>query len=264
MYKLTIKEYLENPAGKGSTIFGGNLTQQKEEYKRKLQAVEAIGIKYGWYKVKDKFLYCHLLIPSVSFNSHKLYYDVVLEFNVAANDQFNGNLKESPMRVFSNMPSFVFTFAYTFNKNNLLIPWLKDKYPSAVFNSDSEVRNPYHIITFEKSLYLSLLYLSANRLSYGTVMALATEIKDFSSLKLKVQSSDAVLNKYNMYKAREMAAKRRKEKEEKRKREAEIKRNSQKTSKNTTKTSKTVKKSSTVKNVKKTKTVGKTKSVKTI
>lgn len=196
---MTVKQYLENPAGKGVSIYS-NLNQIKQDYANMLLSVKD-DIKYRWYIIEDKFLYCHLNIPSQ--NTKGIYYDVVIEFDIGNNNKNLGNLLESPMRVFSNCPSFVFTYANTFNDYGLLIPWLKDKYSKEIFKNDPTIRNPYKMISFEKSIYLSLLYLSRGRLTYGLVVPLATQIRDYANLKLKIQSDEKVLNLYNAIKKKE-------------------------------------------------------------
>ena len=221
---MTVKQYLENPAGKGVSIYS-NLSAMKEKYQHDLLSVND-DIKYRWYTIKDKYLYCHVSLPSQ--NTKGVYYDVVIEFDIGNNTKNLGNLLESPIRVFSNCPSFIFTYANVFDTYGLLIPWLKDKLNSSVYRKDPEVRNPYKMISFEKSIYLSLLYLSKGRLTYNLVVPLATEIQDYQVIKTRIQSDEKVINLYKSIKKREKIQKEKLKKEEARQQRKEIYSSSQK------------------------------------
>lgn len=189
--------YSSNPSGKGSAIIA-NQKDLKEKYQNTLTNLEN-DIKIKWYKLKNSTLICHILLPSTSIENIK--YDILFSFKVDNLDSLNAKtLNYIPMQVFSNCPSFTYTYAYTFNKNNLLIPWLKNKIPTKVLSKNSQVRNKYNIISYEKSLYLSTLFLLDGRTNLSIIKQIAIPINDVKQLTTSINRSDYIVDLYNFEK----------------------------------------------------------------
>ena len=82
--------------------------------------------------VEKNNVYYHLIIPSESeFKEND--YDIILKFiprNQA--DLDDKSYRQYEMQVFSNCPSFTYTYAYVAKLNGYLIPELMDKYEEQV------------------------------------------------------------------------------------------------------------------------------------
>lgn len=117
--------------------------------------------------LKDKSSFYFLVkVPSSSFKKNALAYDVIIE---VINAKGSGdNIFDKPIRVFSNSPSFVFTYAYVFNKHGLLIPWLKNKYSKKILDNVPVSRNPKQELELDQSLKVALLHLGTVY-KYGTM-----------------------------------------------------------------------------------------------
>jgi len=94
-------------------------------------------------------------VPSEFFKDNKITYDVL--FLLKYDKQLER--KNRQMYVYSNSPSFVFTYCYVYNKHGLLIDKLKDKFPTEALTMAPEIRNPIQSLGFEKSTYIAALYL---------------------------------------------------------------------------------------------------------
>lgn len=124
------------------------------------------------YKIKelDGFTF-HVKVPSESLNN--FYYDVILEFS-AAGESF----EESHIKIFSNSPSFVYSFAYVFynmhddelDSTGFIIDRYHHKIPKhRILTMDSKIgelplthpavmRNPYGLPLFDVTIYKAIFY----------------------------------------------------------------------------------------------------------
>ena len=196
MSELTIKGYLDNPMGKGVPI-AGDLSSIKSNY---LEQEETIyhTIVNKWYELKDKSLIAHVKIPSASKKNSNLlvYYDVILEFDIT-NSNKNVTISELPMTVFSNSPSFVFTYAHVFYQKDYLCMWAKGKYNKEVFKTEPSQRNTYGLVGFEKSLYTACLYIMKHdETTISKIREKAIIQKNYTDILKDTQSQDEVLKKY--------------------------------------------------------------------
>lgn len=196
MQSLTLKGYLNNPMGKGIPI-AGNQEAIKTNYLQQEEAIKDL-IQLTWYNLKDKVFIAHLKIPSSNKRNtdHTLHYDVVLEFYADAK-RSRSTIDEVPMKVFSNAPSFVFSYAHVFIKEKLLVDWAKDMYPREVVKKPPTEKNSYGLIGYEKSLYIACLYISMHCSSVvGDIKNRAILQSNTSEIHRKLQTSDEVLKKY--------------------------------------------------------------------
>jgi hypothetical protein len=152
----TLKEYLENPMGKGSTaipnkqLIKDDLTRRYKTLKKKKK------FRYTVYKDKDEY-YFHIIVPSESERDNT--YDVVLYFTMGEEDfKYDNFLKRYYVKFFSNCPSFIYSFAYVFNEYGFLIENLANKYTDLVLGNMPIIRNPGEIVSYEKSLMFACLF----------------------------------------------------------------------------------------------------------
>lgn len=159
---MNIREYVENPMGKGDS----SIPNRKE-------LIESLNLKYEkLIREKDKDLkmviyrdlkndeyYFHLTIPSESERSNS--YDVVFLFYDDKEHSHHGELSIANynVKVFSNSPSFAYTFAYVYADNGLMIDSLRSKLGKEFFKKAPEVRNRFGIINYEKYIYFGAKYI---------------------------------------------------------------------------------------------------------
>lgn len=153
----TLVKYISNPTGKGTAYVanrsaikqGLNLTYIKllREYRRAFYAQPYI---YG-----NGDILFYVKVPSEDYKNNKISYDVLFLLKYDKSRE----RKHREMRVYSNSPSFIFTYCYVYNKNNMLIDFLKSKLPTEALTMPPEIRNPIQSFGFEKSTYIAARYL---------------------------------------------------------------------------------------------------------
>lgn len=158
--KVTLKDFKNNPFGKGVTAF--NNSSVKEALENRYNSLYKSGKKIkvaGVYLHKGDY-YIHLLIPSESERTND--YDVVVRLRkdgILDTSQF---LSTSTVQFFSNCPSFTYSFAWVYSKHGLLIPELINKFDNIDFKKEPEVRNPYGVVNYDKSIFFACHYLLTN------------------------------------------------------------------------------------------------------
>lgn len=191
---MKILSYLTNPMGKGSSVLmlGESKKLLDSQYDRLYPKMSII-----WYKINNSGYIAHIKVPSNSVDN--LFYDVLIEFTIESIE--NGTsiaFGDEPVKVFSNCPSFTFTYAYVFNKNNELIDWCRSKYSKEIIIKEPEKRNPYKIINYEKSLYFAIKFLTTGGRNYRSkIKTQALNITNYSKIYNQIKSSDKILEEYS-------------------------------------------------------------------
>ena len=155
MILLIIAEYLQNPYGKGANIAPNAVIKSDlmEQYYRLSSKMTC-----DWYRPAKNTLVAHLTLPSRT--KRGIHYDIVFEFDITGIDEASVTTMASvPCKVFSNCPSFSYTYANVFDGKKQLCRWLKDKYEKTIFKKDPVVRNPNEIIGYERSIFIAGLYI---------------------------------------------------------------------------------------------------------
>jgi hypothetical protein len=155
----TLKEFLDNPMGKGSTAIPNRQLIKDDLNKRYKELTKKKKISHKVYKRGDDY-YFHMKIPSESERDNT--YDVVLLFTIEDDKdlKYDNFLNRYYVKFFSNCPSFTYTFAQVFNQYGFLIKELGGKYNNIVLNNEPIIRNPGQIVSFEKSIYFAALYVN--------------------------------------------------------------------------------------------------------
>lgn len=188
---MNLVTYLNNPMGKGSSVMGAssikaNLNADFELLKNR--------INYKTYvnKKRTKLVY---IVQIPSRKAKDVLYDVVIEYEINDNTKEINNLD---FKVFSNCPSFVYTYAYVFFKKKILCTWLKDKYSKEVLKDRPDEKNEYQIINFERSLYLALKYISLyGRGEIDHAIRQAENVDKYSDLAKLIKSDTEVKEIYD-------------------------------------------------------------------
>jgi len=155
--EISMTQFVNNPTGKGSAYVakrsairnGLNLTFVKllRESRKQFYAIPYI------YENGDIMFY--VKVPSEDYEHNKISYDVLIKIlydNKKA-------LSNRNVKFFSNCPSFIYTYTYVFNKEELLIDEYKSKFPNEALTMPPVIRNPIQSMGYEKSLYIACRYL---------------------------------------------------------------------------------------------------------
>lgn len=159
-HSLSFEKYLTNPSGNKGNLFlnmsmvKGNLNEKFDSLLREKKNKFDLKV----YDNGNKFI-LYVKVPSSKYD---LFYDVVFEIDKKGEDDKpleRINLKKSKFKVYSNCPSFVFTYAFIFNNRELLIEGLKSKYSKDTLQKQPLQKNYYQIVAMEKSLFFAISYI---------------------------------------------------------------------------------------------------------
>lgn len=160
---MTLDEYVANPMGRSNAVMSAVAREsQKSSYKRKFDNLllrENGKIDYFLYKEKKADIYfIHVKIPSETVKD--FYYDVVFKFTGNANlaSGMTG-LNKYQVQFYSNDPAFVYTYAYVFRKNGLLIPELESRMAKKALNTPAKEKNPDNQVGYVKTIYFAYLFM---------------------------------------------------------------------------------------------------------
>lgn len=185
---MTINEYLQNPYGKGSAISG--VTKMKEDMmKEYAELLSRFACRI--YKYRDEAIF-HVVVPSRQ--RPNVTYDVVLEFKLNNLTSSEISVNNGDFKVFSNCPSFIYTYAHAFRKQGLIISWLDSKYRPEVRKQSATTKNQYDMLGMERSLYLACLYLTKTRRSdLSVINTTAHKPSGFAQIAVHVRTQDQIM-----------------------------------------------------------------------
>lgn len=154
---LKIKEFLNNPLGKGATIPGRNIILTNLDYRLQiLQKNKKIDLNIY---TQDDMVYYHCKIPTESVDRNN-YYDVIIKFKPTSEAHLiDKSYKQYDVEFFSNCPSFTYTYAYVAKLNGYLIPEFENKYEEITLKFPPVSRNPGLTFGYEKSIYFACKFL---------------------------------------------------------------------------------------------------------
>ena len=104
------------------------------------------------------FIIYHIIVPSNK--PGEVSYDVIIELKTSSFIEGGAFLRDVPMRLFSNCPSFIFGFAYNYNKSGAFCDWLKDKFSSELALTKAPTKPQSSPV--ERSTYLAIHYMVIN------------------------------------------------------------------------------------------------------
>ena len=192
---VTVGDYLSNPYGKGVSTF--SLSSVRSEVQRSLVEDYPVPIQYIIYGSKKQDIIIHCKLPSRT--KKNIFYDVVFQINISmANDKTRQTIARYPFKCFSNSPSFYDTFAQAFKDQDMICDWLWKKYERKVRWKDSKVRNPAHIVGYERTIYTCLYYVN-QILHNKSVLDIYRDAisKSFSDIAKTIQDQDTIEEAYD-------------------------------------------------------------------
>jgi hypothetical protein len=203
---VTMNRLLQNPSGPYSAYFARRDLTIKNLNERYLQMLkDKKEFKLEIFKEKDDY-YFYFKVPSEKYD--KLFYDVVIKFTpVESQSNFDLTFNNYAVNLFSNSPNFMFTYAYVYNEDGILVDFLKDRISQQALNEPPNIKNPIQSYGFEKSVYFALLYIRHNRFHVKSSINHRTKPLDRKKLHKAVDSSEDKLKQYNRAKANEKSLK---------------------------------------------------------
>lgn len=187
---MTIGEYLKNPYGKGAAFASSN--KQKEDLDNQFKDISD-KIVSKIYRYRDFVIY-HVVIPSTKKDS--VNYDVVVEVETKNLHEGAASLEDIEFKIFSNCPSFIFTFAHVFRARGMLCEWLLPKYNKEVRTIPPTQKNQYGIIGLERSIYLALKHLhTTGRTKFGVYQTAGKKISGRTEIISSVRTQQQIMDK---------------------------------------------------------------------
>lgn len=187
---MTIKEYLQNPYGKGSSFAPSQ--KQREELEKQLSEIKDKIIS-KIYKYRDYIIF-HVIIPS--YKREEINYDVIVEVQLQNLHEGAANVEDLNFKIFSNCPSFIFTYANVFRENDMLCSWLLSKYNPEVRKKAPIQKNRYGVIGLERSIYLAFRYLHmSNRTNIAVIQTAGIKLSSRNIIINSVRTQEQIMNK---------------------------------------------------------------------
>ena len=210
---MKIKAFLNDnlPISKGSVRIP--IRGLIDEYHRRYNLAKnrsKFQFKHTVYKVKEtNYTIIHVLVPSETVPGFN--YDVLFQISY---EPTTTKLEDCEVKIFSNAPSFVYTYAYVFYhldmgdgqkpgmivdsmnrkipKDRLLISDTEQKLPDEVRKQRPVIRNTLGLPLWDKSLYYALFYLT-EEVSFLTIRSRQVSIKE-ADLMNKVRDFDKLMS----------------------------------------------------------------------
>lgn len=194
-----IREYINNPMGRGSSVIM-NRDQVRlfldDKYERLLKKFG--DFKYEIYTYGDSYFY-HFIIPSESRRRNT--YDVVVQFvnSEEPDEDFSGDthLKRYHIKLFSNCPSFTYTYAYVYNEYGRMVDMLQSKYSDTTLTNPPTTRNPGEIASFEKSTYYACKFIVTHSVLMDKKYIEKHASNDIKKMLKDIRNTDDVMREIN-------------------------------------------------------------------
>lgn len=217
--KVTLRDFKNNPFGKGVTAFNNSTVKESLERRYANLSKDGKSVKVSGVYIHKGDYFIHLFIPSESDRSNN--YDVVVKLRKDGVINTSQLLLTSTVQFFSNCPSFTYSFAWVYKRHGLLIPELIEKFDNIDFKKEPEVRNPYGVVNYDKSIFFACHFLLNNtrymNRSFLEALARKTNINDLydkiricSKIEFEIKKETEILRQRNNdEKKREASSKKR-------------------------------------------------------
>ena len=197
--KMTLEDYILNPMGKKNAVLNATARESiASDFLKRYGALmmrEHSRMDHIFYKDEAKNRYvAHFKVPSETVE--KFYYDVLFEFTADSDVPGDGsNLFKYNCRFYSNDPSFVFTYAYVFNQNDLLISQLRAKMSKKAVTTEAKEKNASNAIGYVKTIYFAYLYMKARDLNKKDIFSAEASKLVYSTILSNVEDADIKVDK---------------------------------------------------------------------
>lgn len=198
MYQLQkIEDFYKNPMGRGVSIVP-NRQIILDDFERRFTKMEKLGKKFPitvYYNNFTDTYFFHIIVPSETVRTNT--YDVVIEFVsgkiINVNKEIS-NLTNLPIRLFSNNPAFVFSYAYVMTNYNLSVKFLNKKFDKMVLRKEPVTKNPTMTLLYDKSLMFAIIsIMKDSRLMDCEYLQQIAKPFNESNLFKKIRHQDEIL-----------------------------------------------------------------------
>lgn len=196
---ITMNDFLTNPTGKSSASFTRRDLVIANLGYRYNELVKKTPITHTLYKCDDYYLF-YVRVPSEKYQD-RLIYDVIVQFMITDknSERKSITINDLPMKMYSNSPNFMFTYAYVYNQDDNLVNFLTNKLNSKALTDEPKVKNPQFSYGFEKSVYFALLHIKKSQLNFRNRANMSATIypklRIESLVNKSVKSSQYILDK---------------------------------------------------------------------
>lgn len=197
---MTLSEYLDNPMGKGDASLPNKtmVIQTLSSKYNKLMEQKGDNIKLTMYRqgLTGEY-YAHLIIPSETERDNT--YDVVFRFFDSNKEHTKDlSIRKYDVQMFTNTPSFAYTFFYVYRQYGLLIPLFDGKFGKEFLTMAPTIRNRFEVVNFDKYLYFGARYLLDSKWFLNRAY-LDTHCVKLNQKKLvaSVRSLKTIMSEYN-------------------------------------------------------------------
>lgn len=218
MAKMTLHELMTNPTGPGGGFLAARY-QIIDNLNRRFNEMATVkDFRYAVYKRGNRTVF-HVQVPTES-EEREFHWDVIVE--VATAGTTAKAILGSHVRVFSNAPSFVFTYGWVADHEDMLVKWLKKKIPPKVFRKAPDVRNLIRQMGFEKTVYFACRWILTRDL-YDPVVEPPDALKQ-ADIERVVEGFDRKMEEYRKLKKVAALARKRAKRATAAQRDLEVKR----------------------------------------
>ncbi len=186
--KISMRQYIDNPY-KGSAFLasrkaikaGLNLSFLNliQKYRNLFYAIP--------YKYSNGDILFHVKVPSEEYQFNKLVYDIFFLIQYDKDKRY----AQRNVRMISNSPNFLFTYAYVYFHDDIMIERFALKMPDEALNNKPVVRNPIESLGFEKSTYIAARYLVDGQiLNDGYINKFGKNMNSFEEMNLENMFGD--------------------------------------------------------------------------
>lgn len=134
-----------------------------------------------------------------------LFYDVLIMLTPECDSKEDSDsikadrtLNRYRLKLFSNSPNFMFTYTYVLNKNNMIVPKLKNKCSQKALVDPPTIKNPVESYGFEKSCYFACKYIKEKGLLNKAVIDANLYVFDEFKLQASIASQESKLKEYSL------------------------------------------------------------------
>lgn len=198
---MSLSEFLNNPIGKGDasipnkSLIIGALSAKYEKYTDGSKGVnKRINMKVFRNAGSDTY-YFWLVIPTETERDNT--YDVVFKFfDREKKHQRDLSISRYDFQVFTNTPSFAYTYAYVYNNAGLIIPELADKLGKTFYTDSPDVRNRNQNVMYDKYIYFAARYILESKKMNRVVLEAIAKPYDEKYLVSHIRTLDTITNEY--------------------------------------------------------------------
>lgn len=198
---MNLREFLNNPIGKGDASIPNKnliiaaLSAKFEKYTDGSGgAHKKIDMKVYRNSSSDVY-YFWLVVPTETERDNT--YDVVFKFfDKDKKHKRDLSISNYDFQVFTNTPSFAYTYAYVYNKAGLIIPELSNKLGRTFYADSPDVRNRNQNVIYDKYIYFAARFILESKKMNRVVLETIAHPYDEKYLSSHIRTLAAIMNEY--------------------------------------------------------------------